>query len=340
MRRLPKPAYLSISIDEWRAAQRKLDAVEMSIDWRQARNDPVVVNLFKALPTNELVRKEFADGRSELAFKAWKGIRFGEGRTIFEAAKHNYEAWVGSLGDTLARNLAEARERLAKILLPYVPDFYELSSEEQVEIPARTSEKLNMVQDSINGLISHLDHVTPRNKVAKKPRINPLANVRAAVFTDIMNSRRAGQLLGIPLPDSDKNRHENQTVRQSAVLGRQLLHYHYGEAEWQMKAARMRGYIAWWDQFYSIEDVREQVHALVAKARGTSAMDEKRRAEQDGFSATLDKWAPVVERRLEIQEIQDQNKAARISSTTRRRRPSTLGAVTSPSPGTGWTSTT
>jgi hypothetical protein len=131
-----------------------------------------------------------------------------------------------------------------------------------------------------------LEYATP-NKRSSAPLLDPTNNVLAAVFMDVMGSSvRAGELLGVPRPKSDEVRNENQRIRKSAGLGRQLLHHYYGKEEWEQMVARMRGYLAWWDQIRAIEDPKEQVLALVAKANGTSVSMERDRAEADGFGTS------------------------------------------------------
>jgi hypothetical protein len=167
---------------------------------------------------------------------------------------------------------------------------------------------LNNIRDSVEDLLLHLEYATPGGKKASPPLRNPLENVRAAVFSDVMNSsKRAGELLGIPLPSGDAVRNENQTVRKRAELGRKLLHYYSGEAEWNTKLARMREYRRWWVWYESLNN-KDGFYALLAKARKTSLEHEKLAAEKDGFDRKVDEWIALVETRIEIEEIQDQNK--------------------------------
>jgi hypothetical protein len=311
MESLPRPTHLEINIDEWKVGQRKVDAVGVLISWRGAEDDPDLTAMLAKLPAkNKFVPIELVDGRTELAPEHWKHFRFGKGSSFFESARTNFEAWgqVWTGGTSLARD----RKRLTNMVLRYVPDFRELTDKEQVDLLVRTQDKLNSIWDSVERLVSHLEHVTPNKGKALAPLENPTDNVRAAVFSDVMRStRRAGEMLGVPLPSSDEDRHENQTVRQRAKLGRELLHYFYGKEEWERKVARMRGYLAWWDGFNNIENPKEQVLALVAKARGTSTEFEKQRANDDGFAEKLEKWLPIVERRLEAdatyERLYDQN---------------------------------
>jgi hypothetical protein len=92
-----------------------------------------------------------------------------------------------------------------------------------------------------------------------------------------------------------------------AKPGRELLFSYFGETEWNNKVRRMREYRRWW-QWYESLDKRDGMYALLAKARKTSLDHEKRAAEADGFDRTLDEWIALVEARLEIEAIQDQNK--------------------------------
>ena len=305
MKNLPRPVRLEIEIDEWQAAQKKVDAVQILVVWRDARKDPALEALLSEMPVAEkFVPIELVGGRTELAPEEWKHLRFGKGPPIFESARTHFDAWGKVWMD--GSPLTHARKYATDLILRYVPNFHDLSDKEQIDLLIRTQEKLNKVRDSAEDLIQHLEYATPKNKKATAPLKNPSHNVRAAVFMDVMgSSRRAGELLGVPLPTSDKDRHENQTVRQRAKLGRELLHQHFGKAGWEAMAARIREHLGWWDYFNAIEGEKEQVYALVAKARGTSAADERRRAEGDGFSALLDEWIPIVERRLEAEAVHD-----------------------------------
>ncbi len=123
------------------------------------------------------------------------------------------------------------------------------------------------------------------------------------MFSEVMGStRRAGELLEVPLPKSDEARNENQTVRKMANRGRQLLRECFDDAEWRVKVERMRGYREWWEWYESLVDPKEQVYALLAKARGTSAEHERALAEEDGFDATLKEWGTIAERHLNVHE--------------------------------------
>jgi hypothetical protein len=189
----------------------------------------------------------------------------------------------------------------------YVPDFDEYSDKEQVDFIIRTQEKIDAVRDSVEALIAHLEYAAPDKRKSLPPLKNPGRNVQAAVFSDVLGStRRAGELLGIPLPPSDEVRNENQTVRTMAKLGRELLCRYFGEAEWKTKVERMREYWRWWEQFNSLDDPKEQIYALLAKACGTSPEHKRLSAEKDGFDRKLDEWIALVESRLELEETLDQ----------------------------------
>jgi hypothetical protein len=304
MKSLPKPAHLEIRINEWQVAQGRIDAVGVEIRWRGARDDPALAELLAALPPGgELVPIRLVDGRTELALESWKGIRFGKGSPIFEGARHNYAGWVGGPTD----RLAQARKRLTNLIRPYVPNFDDYTDEEQVDFIIRTQNKVNAIHDSVEALIAHLEYASPDKRKSFPPLKNPRRNVQAAVFCDVMrSSRRAGELLDIPLPPSDEVRHENETVRMRAEPGRKLLCSYFGEAEWKTKVERMREYWRWWEQYNSLDDPKEQIYALLAKACGTSPEHERFSAEKDGFDRKLDEWIPVVESRLKLEETLDQ----------------------------------
>jgi hypothetical protein len=221
MRSLPEPAHLEIGVNEWQVAQGKIDGVWVTVDWRGARHDPHLADLLETLPSTDFVPIRLADGRTKLALEGWKGIRFGKGPTIFESARRQYDYWAGGPADRLAQD----RERLTNMIRPYVPNFDDYSDEEQVDFIIRTQEKINAIRDSVEALIAHLEYASPDRRKSLPPLKRPRRNVQAAVFCDMMrSSRRAGELLGIPLPPSDEVRNENQTVRQMAKRGRELLY--------------------------------------------------------------------------------------------------------------------
>jgi hypothetical protein len=68
----------------------------------------------------------------------------------------------------------------------------------------------------------------------------------------------------------------------------------------------MREYHQWWQQFKSLDDPKEQIYFLLAKARGTSPEQERLSAETDGFDRKLEEWIAVVEARLELEATLDQ----------------------------------
>jgi hypothetical protein len=302
---LPKPAHLVISIDEWQVAQGKVDAVDVEIKWRAAHDDSALTKLLAVLPPrNEFVSIGLVDGRTELAFKSWQGIRFGKGPRIFESARSNYEAWAGGPGDALPA----ARKQLTEMFRQYVPNFDNYADREQVDFLIRTQEKVNAIHDSVEALTAHLEYSAPDKHKALPPLRKPLQNIRAAVFSDVMrSSRRAGELLDIPLPPGDEFRHENETVRKMAKLGRELLCGYFGEGEWTTKVQRMREHRQWWERFETLlDDPKEQIYALLAKARGTTSERERLSAETDGFDEKLDEWIAVVVSRFKLEETLDQ----------------------------------
>jgi len=299
MRSLPKPAHLEIRIDEWQVAQKNIDAVDVEIRWRGARDDSALAELLAALPRrNEFVPIRLVDGRTELAFKSWQRTRFGKGPPIFEAARSNYEAWAGGATDPLPT----ARKYLTEMIQRHVPNFDDHTDKNQVDFIIRTQEEINAVHDSVEALIAHLEYATPGGRSAHLLLKNPLDNIQAAVFSDVMGSRDAGDLLKVPQPPSDKRRYENQTVLKRAKAGRELLCGYFGEAEWKTKVQRLREYRRWWAWYESLDN-KDGIYALLAKAQNTSLQHEKLSAESDGFDRKLERWIAVVEERLKAQEM-------------------------------------
>ena len=306
MESLPEPNDLMIEIDEWQAAQENIEAVSVCVTWRCVDDDPVLAALIAGLPPeNYFIPIRLADGRTELAVDhpdarlSWKHLRFGKGPPIFELAKHNYEAWAGEgLGSRLARD----RKQLTDMIRRHVPKFDDYTDKEQVDFIIRTQKKVNAVRSSVKGFVNHLEYASPDRYKAVPPLKDETEKVRAAVFSELMDSRRAGELLAVR--HNDKTRYENQRVRKMAKLGRRLLCGYYGAAEYGAKINRMQRFYKWWEWFNSIEeDPKEQIYVLLAEAHGTSAELEKHRAEEDGFVEKLDEWIAVVEPRLKAQEM-------------------------------------
>jgi len=311
------PARLDIEIDEWKAAQEKPEAVSAHFTWRGAKEDPVLDALFAGLPAGSgLVRINLLDGRTKLAPRAWKGLRFGKGRPIYESARGNFEAWSGGRSF-----LEEARRsEIGRMIRRLVPDFDGYTDKEQVDFMVRTQDKIDAVKQSANDLADHLEYARPDTPRAVPPRKELALKVRAAVFSDILKStRRAGELLGIPHKDKVA-RHENQRVRKMAKIGRDLLHDYYGKSEYEAKIERIQRYYGWWKWFSSIEDPKEQMYILLAEVHGTSAELEKRRGNEDGFTEKLDEWVTVVESRLEAQEMSFEGGDRDQGGTPRERR--------------------
>ena len=306
------PTRIEIEIDEWGTAQERIEGVIVQVTWRGARDDPTVAALLAALPSStvtipgfphtslrRLVPIKLLDGRTELAPERWKILRFGKGRPIYEAARENFEAWSGG-GSCLE---GARKSEIGKMTRRLVPGFDGYSVKDQIDFMKRTVKKVEAVERSVGGLVKHLEYAKPDTARAANPIKGPTAKVRAAVFSDILNStQRAGELLGIPVPQKDHDRHENQTVRKRARLARALLHEYYGKSEYEAKIVRMRRYHRWWKRYDAIEDPREQMYVLLAEARGTSMDYEKRLASEDGFGEKLDEWVVVVERRLKADE--------------------------------------
>lgn len=306
------PDRISIEIDEWGTAQERIEGVIVQVTWRGARNDPTVAALLAALPSStviipgfphislrKLVPIKLLDGRTELAPESWKGLRFGKGRPIYELARKNFEAWSGG-GSFLE---GARRSEIGRMTRRLVPGFDDYSVKDQIDFMKRTVKKVEAVERSVGDLIKHLEYAKPDTARAANPLKEPTAKVRAAVFSDMLNStRRAGELLGVPVPQKDQDRHENQTIRKSANLGRALLYEYYGKSEYEAKIVRMRRYHHWWERYDAIEDPREQMYVLLAEAQGTSTDHEKRLAFEDGFGEKLEEWVAVVEQRLNADE--------------------------------------
>jgi len=237
-----------IEIDEWQAAQENIEAVSVCVTWRCVDHDPVLAALIAGLPPeNYFIPIRLADGRTELAVDhpdprlSWKHLRFGKGPPIFELAKHNYEAWAGEgLGSRLARD----RKQLTDMIRRHVPKFDDYTDKEQVDFIIRTQKKVNAVRRSVKGLVNHLEYASPDRYKAVPPLKDETEKVRAAVFSELMDSRRAGELLAVR--HNDKTRYENQRVRKMAKLGRRLLCGYYGAAEYGAKINRMQRFYKFW----------------------------------------------------------------------------------------------
>jgi hypothetical protein len=296
-RSLPKPAHLEIRIDEWQVVQGDPDGIAVVVEWRGARKDPTFAELLAALPPRmELVPIRLPDGRTDVVPKQWNHVRIGGGPPVFKRAQQNWEGWGHDLWSRGSR--AKARRELTDMIRRYVPNFDDYTDEKQIAFMIRTQKKINEVRDSLEGLIGHLEYAAPDKRKARPPLENPSHNVRAAVFTAMSgSSRRAGELLGIPLPPSDEVKHENETVRTAAKQGRELLIHYFGEAEWKAKVERMREYRRWWEYLESIDDSKEQFYAMLAKACGTSLEHERLRAERDGFDKKLEEWVAAYEQK-------------------------------------------
>jgi hypothetical protein len=300
---LPKPTHLEIRIDEWQVAQQNIDAVNVELEWRGAHKDTALAELLRALPPRaDFVPIRLADGRTELAYAKWKRMRIGKGRPIFELARYDYESWAGGPLDPLPQN----RKRLTEMVRPYIPDFDKYTDKQQVDFLIRTQQKLNAIRESAEALLVHLEYAAPDRDKPIPWLKYPLLYVRAAVFTDVIsNSCRVGELLGITPSPSDAVRNQNQNVRTKAKWGRELLQAYFGETEWRIKVERMREYRRWWEQYEALDDPKEQIYALLAKAGGTTPERERFFAEQDGFDRKLDEWIAVVESRFKLKERLD-----------------------------------
>lgn len=307
-----RPSRLEIEIDEWGTAQEKVEAVSVDLSWRGAKNDPVLAAVLAALPSSTVVVPGFPhtslrtlvpikllDGRTELVPESWKRLRFGKGRPIYEAAREDFKAWSGG-GSFLE---GARRSEIGRMTRRLVPGFDDYSVKDQIDFMKRTLKKVNAIRRSVGDLVRHLEYAKPDTARATPPLKEPTAKVRAAVFSDMLKSTwRAGELLGVPVARKDQERHENQTVRKRAELGRALLYDYYGKSEYEVIIDRIRRNHRWWKRFDIIEDLKEQMYVLLAGARGTSADHEKRLASGDGFGEKLDEWVAVVERRLEVDE--------------------------------------
>ena len=309
---LAKPTHLEISIDEWQAAQEKIRAVSVRASWRGAWSDPALAGVCAGLPSFavfvpgfgrinvlELVPIELLDGRLELAPESWKGFRLGKGRPIYELARGDFEAWSGGrsfLNEARRSEIWELARRL-------VPGFDDYPLKAQLDFISRTAEKIEAVWQSAGDLATHMEYATPDRKAV--PPVKDLDDkIRAAVFSDMMNStRQAAEVLGVPSTETDKIKHENQTVSKRAKIGRGLLHNYFGESEYEAIIDRMQRYHRWCKWYGTIEDPKEQIYVLLAEAQGTLTDHEKRRASEDGFAEKLDEWVAVVKRRLDTEEI-------------------------------------
>lgn len=207
--------------------------------------------------------------------------------------------------------LAKARKNVTDMIRRHVPRFDDYTDKEQIDFIVRTQDKVNKIRESVEALILPLEYAAPDKPNAVPPHKDPRADVQAAVFSAVMGgTRRAGELLDLPLPHSDADRHENQTVRKMANRGRELLRMHFGETEWKNMVERMRVYREWWEWYESVDDPKDQVYALLAKASGTSAEHERASAEEDGFDAILEEWIPVAEQRINVMDALDKCKDA------------------------------
>ena len=299
---MPEPAQIELRIDEWLVVQANIDSIQVEITWRRVNAAPGLTKLLAEVPPRaDLVRIRLPDGRTDVVPEPWKHVRIGGDPPVFKRAQQNWEGWGQ---DQWSRGYrAKARRELTDMIRRYVPNFDDYTDERQVDFIIRTQEKINKVWDSVGELIVHLEYAGPDKAKPLPPLKDPCHDVRAAVFTDMLRStRRAGKLLSIPHPPSDEARHENQTVRNAANRGRELLVYYFGEAEWNAKVERMREYRRWWEYLESIDDSKEQFYEMLAKAYGTSFEHERLRAEGDGFDKKLEEWVTAYEQKENAME--------------------------------------
>ena len=193
MRNLPKPTHLEIGIDEWQVAQGNIEGVDVTVQWRGVREDPALVDLLAALPPAEpFVPITLVDGRTELAPQRWKSLRFGSGRSFFEAAQRDFEPW-GKVWSSPSP-LAKARRNVTNMIRRHVPNFDDYTDKEQIDFIVRTQDKVNKIRESVEALILHLEYAAPDKPNAVPPHQAPRADVRAAVFSAVMGgTRRAGR---------------------------------------------------------------------------------------------------------------------------------------------------
>src|SRR5215203_3322691 len=261
MKRLPKPVNLEIKIDEWQAAQGNIEAVRVGLSWRKARTDPTLEPLLAALPpTPGFVPIKLSDGRTEMAPRAWKGLRFGKGPPIYESARKHFEAWASDDYFERARN-----STMVTMIRRLIPNFDDYPKKAQIDFIERTQNKIDKVRKSVEDLVNHLEYAAPDKGKAIPPIKEPRLNVRAAVFSALMGTRRAGELLGVPHSDKP-GYYENQAVRKMAAVGRRLLCDHYGSTQFDTKIERMQKYHEWLTWLNS-KAPKEQMYVLLAKAR-------------------------------------------------------------------------
>ena len=308
MRDLPSPSRLEIRIDEWQVARKNPEAIGVVVDWRQIRGDPALAELLAALPPRAtFVPMKVVGGSTELVPASWKSLSFGDGSPIFEAARRNYGAWAQGQRWVKVPSVDRAPQYLTGMIRRHVPNFDEYTENEQIDFIVRTQDKIDDIWESVEALIVHLEYSAPDKHKALPPLREPLRNIKAAVFMDALGSRRTGELLGIGLSKSDESRNENQTVRKMADRGRQLLHSYFGETAWKNKVERIRKYHQWWERWESLDDPKDQIYALLAKARGTSSEQERLSAEEDGFDKLLDEWIAVAEQHQSAIETSDRS---------------------------------
>ena len=323
MRDLPSPSRLEIRIDEWQVARGNPDAIGVVIDWRQARGDSALAELLAALPPRAtFVPMKVVGGRTKLVPAGWKSLRFGGGSPIFEAARLDYEAWAQGQRWAKVPSVGRAPQYLTGMIRRHVPNFDDYTEKQQIDFIVRTQDKIDEIRDSVEALIIHLEYSAPDKHKALPPLKEQLRDIKAAVFMEVIGSRRAGELLGIDLPKSDESRNENQTVRKMADRGRQLLHGYFGEIEWKNKVERIRESHQWWERWESLDDPKEQIYALLAKARGTSSEYERLSAEEDGFNKLLEDWIAAAEQHQYAMETSDrsENRAERDEASRAARR--------------------
>jgi hypothetical protein len=222
----PQPAHLTIELDEPRIARGSVDdqSVQVSVRWRQPETTPPVVATLDELPVPvDLIVLRRNDGEAELIPKSWQGIRFGEGRTLFEMAR----GAPGGLG--LVPQVRDAIAYAERNLSAYHPDLDVYATEQRLELIWGVIERVNEIYRKLTRLEAYLEFAEPGRKAV--PYIeDPQRDVMAAVTSQILGlgSRGVGEKLAIPAQESSSRKGENRAARRAVRRGSTLLEFRFG----------------------------------------------------------------------------------------------------------------
>jgi hypothetical protein len=193
---------------------------------------------------------------------------------------------VGELGEEGFKWLTDLQMPylyyVLSLLRYYRPSFDELPHEQQLDLIARASERVNNLLTAARQLVEFLEYGASGQDLRLAVE-DANRDVRAAVLKDVeddMGVLQIAERLGLDVTEKDRDKRDHPTVRQMIKRGRKMLESALGTEGWRKQVEAMKAEAKRWQELSAeeqiVEMLAEQDDVTLEEARKSKVARERR----------------------------------------------------------------